>query len=63
VVELKAVATMNEDHKAQLLNYLKATSYEVGLLFNFGPKAEIARKAYNNNRKGSLKWLAPNPDS
>lgn len=59
VVELKATSTLNEDHKAQLLNYLKATPYEVGLLFNFGPKAEISRKAYDNNRKGSMKWMKP----
>lgn len=59
IVELKATSTLSEDHKAQLLNYLKATSYEVGLLFNFGPKAEFARKAYDNNRKGSLNWLNP----
>ena len=59
VVELKATSAITEDHKAQLLNYLKATPYEVGLLFNFGPKAEISRKAYDNDRKGSLKWLPP----
>jgi GxxExxY protein len=62
IVELKAVSAISEDHKAQLLNYLKATRYEVGLLFNFGPKAEISRKAYDNDRKGSLNWLAPNPN-
>jgi GxxExxY protein len=62
VVELKAASTMNEDHKAQLLNYLKATPYEVGLLFNFGHKAEFTRKAYDNDRKGSLNWLTPNPN-
>jgi GxxExxY protein len=59
VVELKAASAITEDHKAQLLNYLKATSYEVGLLLNFGPKADISRKAYDNNRKGSLNWLTP----
>jgi GxxExxY protein len=62
VVELKAVSALNEDHKAQLLNYLKTTSYEVGLLFNFGHKAEFTRKAYDNDRKGSLNWLTPNPN-
>jgi GxxExxY protein len=58
VVELIACSAINEDHKAQLLNYLKATPYEVGLLLNFGPKPEISRKAYDNARKGSLKWLS-----
>jgi GxxExxY protein len=62
VVELKAVSAITEDHKAQLLNYLKATPYEIGLLLNFGQKPEISRKAYENTRKGSLKWLSPNPN-
>ena len=34
-----------------LLNYLKATSCEVGLLLNFGKKPEFIRKVYQNNRK------------
>ena len=37
--------------KAQLLNYLKATDIEVGLLLNFGPKPEIRRKAFDNAGK------------
>ncbi len=57
IVELKAVRQLAAEHEAQLLNYLKATPYEVGLLLNFGPKAEIKRKAYDNHRKGSLKWM------
>ncbi len=56
IVELKAVKKLVEDHEAQLLNYLKATRYEVGLLLNFGPKPEIKRKAFDNERKGSLSW-------
>ncbi len=46
-----------EEHEAQLLNYLKATPYEVGLLLNFGPKPEIKRKAFDNARKGSMDWV------
>ena len=42
-----------------MLNYLKATRYEVGLLLNFGEKAEIKRKAFSNSRKGSLSWIQP----
>jgi GxxExxY protein len=57
VVELKAVKGLTEEHEALLLNYLKATSHEVGLLLNFGPKPEIKRKAFDNVRKGSLHWL------
>ena len=57
IVELKAVKSLTEAHEAQLLNYLKATPYEVGLLLNFGPKPQIKRKAFDNARKGSLRWL------
>ncbi len=57
IVELKAVRKLVDEHEAQLLNYLKATPYEVGLLFNFGPKPEIKRKAFDNSRKGSMAWL------
>ncbi len=56
IVELKAVKALAEEHEAQLLNYLKATRYEVGLLLNFGPKAEFRRKAFDNARKGTLEW-------
>jgi GxxExxY protein len=54
IVELKAVKGVLPE---QLLNYLKATPYEVGLLLNFGPKPQIKRKAFDNSRKGSLHWL------
>jgi GxxExxY protein len=54
IVEVKAVKILAEEHEAQLLNYLKATSYEVGLLLNFGPKAEFKRRSYENGRK---EWL------
>ena len=57
IVELKAGKRVLPEHEAQLLNYLKATPYEVGLLLNFGPKPEIKRKAFDNSRKGSLHWL------
>ncbi|MDY0227387.1 MAG: GxxExxY protein [Desulfomicrobium apsheronum] len=52
IVELKAVKEIAPEHKAQLLNYLKASSLELGLLVNFGshPKAEIVRIANTNFR-------------
>jgi GxxExxY protein len=56
LVELKTVEKLMEEHEAQLINYLKATPYEVGLLLNFGPKPEIKRRAFDNDRKGSLAW-------
>ena len=59
IVELKAVRQLLDEHEAQLLNYLKATTIEVGLLLNFGPKAELKRKVYDNARKGSLNWTRP----
>ena len=40
-----------------LLNYLKASLIEVGLLLNFGPKVQHIRKIYDNDRKGSLTWI------
>jgi GxxExxY protein len=51
IVEIKATKSLTEDHHAQLLNYLKATDIEVGLLLNFGPKPEIKRKIFDNERK------------
>ena len=47
IVELKAVKQIAPEHKAQILNYLKATGIKLGLLVNFGtyPKAEIIRLA------------------
>ena len=51
IVELKAVTKLGDDHKAQVLNYLKATGFELGILVNFGhyPLLEIVRVA---NSKG-----------
>jgi len=51
IVEIKAAKTLAAEHEAQLLNYLKATDYEVGLLLNFGPNSEIKRKIFDNHRK------------
>jgi GxxExxY protein len=51
IVEAKAAKALSLDHEAQLLNYLKATRCEVGLILNFGPKAEFKRKAFDNSRK------------
>ncbi len=51
IVEIKASRSLTQDNEAQLLNYLKATDVEVGLLLNFGPKAELKRKIFDNIRK------------
>lgn len=51
LLELKAVRTLDSSHEAQLLNYLRATDIEVGLLLNFGLKPEFKRLAFDNQRK------------
>ena len=51
IVEIKAAKNLIIDHEAQLLNYLKATDIEVGLLLNFGPEPEVKRKVFDNFRK------------
>jgi GxxExxY protein len=51
IVELKAVAELAVAHEAQLLCYLNATDAEVGLLLNFGPKPQMKRKIFDNERK------------
>lgn len=51
ILELKAAETLNQRHELQLVNYLKATGIEVGLLLNFGVKPEIRRKFFTNERK------------
>ena len=45
IVELKAVSTLTDEHRAQVLNYLKATGHKLGLLVNFGhhPKLQYER--------------------
>lgn len=57
IVEIKAVDAIDKAHEAQLLNYLKATEIEVGLLLNFGQKSEYRRKIYSNPKKDLLKNL------
>lgn len=54
LLELKAARALDSTHQAQLLNYLRATDIEVGLLLNFGPKPEFKRVAYDNSRKRIL---------
>jgi GxxExxY protein len=51
IVELKAAEALVDEHHAQLINYLKATTIEVGLLINFGPKPELKRKIFEEARK------------
>ena len=47
IVELKAVSELQKIHEAQVINYLKATGYEVGLLFNFGAESLEKKRFFN----------------
>jgi len=49
ILELKAVKELNDIHEVQLVNYLKATGIEVGLLINFGPSVKIKRKVFDHS--------------
>ena len=51
ILELKVAEAICEEHEFQLINYLKATNLEVGLLLNFGKKPGIKRKIFTNDRK------------
>ena len=51
IVELKAVEDLHPIHEVQLVNYLKATEIEVGLLINFGNKITIKRRVFSNLKK------------
>jgi GxxExxY protein len=48
IIEMKAAETLCEEHEFQLINYLKATDIEIGLLLNFGKKLEFKRKVFSN---------------
>lgn len=54
ILEIKAVSTLVDEHRAQVLNYLNATGFELGLLVNFGhfPKLEHERIANSINVRG-----------
>lgn len=51
ILELKAAECIVKDFENQILNYLRATDCEVGLLLNFGKKPEFKRKIFENHRK------------
>lgn len=52
IVQIKAVKEINEIYEVQLVNYLKATGIEVGLLFNFGKSVDVRRKILENTMGG-----------
>jgi GxxExxY protein len=54
IIELKAAESLIEEHEAQLLNYLRATEIEIGLLLNFGKKPQFKRQLFENIYKKSV---------
>lgn len=55
IVELKAVEALTDQHYAQLLNYLKATEIQIGLILNFGPnKPEVRRRIFEKKREEEI---------
>jgi len=53
ILELKATESLCPEHELQLINYLKATNIEVGLLLKFGAKPPFYRKYFTNDLKGN----------
>jgi GxxExxY protein len=63
IVEVKAVEKLADDHHAQLVNYLRATGIEVGLLPNFGPRPESKRKINELAKSKRTKERAGEPET
>ncbi len=51
IVELKVARTLDPNHEAQLIHYLRATEFEVALLLNFGHKPQFRRLILDNDQK------------
>jgi GxxExxY protein len=54
IVEIKAAESLLPEHEAQLINYLRATHIEVGLLLNFGRRAGFKRKVFSAEYKNHV---------
>ena len=57
IIEIKAVERLHPRHEVQLVNYLKCTEIEVGLLINFGEQLQLKRKVFDNERKRNQKFI------
>lgn len=55
IIELKAAEALCEEHETQLINYLKATDIEVGILLNFGKEPQFKRKVFSSEYKNLKK--------
>lgn len=53
LVEVKAVSRLDKSHEVQLVNYLKATGVEVGLLLNFGTELQVRRRVFSRRQPSS----------
>ena len=53
ILELKTTKKLSQENEFQLINYLKATGFEIGLLLNFGEKAEFVRKIFTNDNESA----------
>ncbi len=63
IIELKAAECLMKEHELQLINYLKATDIEVGLLLNFGKKPEIRRKIFTNKNQNNKQMTQISQDN
>jgi len=61
ILEIKAAEGLRDENEAQLINYLKATNKQVGLLLNFGKKPDFKRAIFSNERKEISEVELPNP--
>ncbi len=55
IVELKTAESIAKAHEAQLVNYLKATDIEVGMLLNFGPEPTFQRRIFSRTARSNLR--------
>jgi len=53
LLELKTVKKIIRAHEAQVINYLRSTTIELGLILNFGPQPQIRRLVLDNSRKNT----------
>ncbi len=63
IVEVKAADALVQAHENQVVNYLKATRLEVGLVLNFGPKPQFKRRIFTNDHKPSMRTEPLHPNS
>ena len=62
IIELKAISCLDGTHTAQIVNYLKATDLEIGLLVNFGQKSLQQKRVLNSFRTNSQRDYADYTD-